>query len=40
MNFERLYLIIIIIAMTTIVAIITMATIVMERAMIVFLFAS
>ena len=40
MNFERLYLIKIIIAMTTIVVVTTMATIVIERAMIVFLFMS
>ena len=40
MNFERLHLMKIIIAMATIVAIIKMATIVMETAMIVFLFVS
>ena len=40
MNFERLYLIKIIIATTTIVAIIAMATIVIETAMIVSLFVT
>ena len=40
MNFECLYLIKIIIDMTTIVVIITIATIVIETAMIVFLFVT